>query len=165
MPTIAFAAESHYGKAHEKRVVKGGKPTATALYGNLKNIESGAWKDGFWDETFIYIGDVHTRNGKVYKIGFLTTVWGEACRATNRLFIFNSDNDCLGQYCGIMEPPVKISGSVLYFPFDDQNGNTLELESGPPPQAWLDGENPEWMPAQSSNKKLKRDADKGRRAP
>lgn len=166
IPTIAFAGEPPCGDVHEKRIVEGVEPTATALYKKIKNIESGAWKNGFWVETFAYIGEVHTRNGKVYKIGFLTTEWGEACRATNRLFIFSSDNACLGQYGGIMEPPVKILGSVLYFPFDDQNGNTLDLENGPPAQAWIDGENPEWMPAESSNKKtLRRHAAKGRIVP
>lgn len=147
IPVVAFAAGPPCGNVHEKRTVKGVEPTATALYNELKNIESGSWKDGFWDETFIYIGDARTKSGKVYRIGFLATVWGEACRATNRLFIFNSDNVCLGQYGDMREPPVKISGGILYFPFNVMEGNTLDLENGPPATAWLDGENPEWVPA------------------
>jgi hypothetical protein len=147
IPVVAFAAGSPCGNAHKKRTVKGAEPTASALYYELKSIESGSWKDGFWDETFMYIGDARTKSGNVYRIGFLTTVWGEACRATNRLFIFNSDNVCLGQYGDMREPPVKISGSILYFPFKVMEGNTLDLENGPPATAWLDGENPEWVPA------------------
>jgi hypothetical protein len=142
IPAIAFAGQLPCGKSYEKRIVKGTAPTATMLYAKIKKIESGAWKKGFWEETFSYIGDVHTRNGKVYKIGFLTTIWGQACRATHRLFIFGSDNSYLGQYDGITDPPVKISGSVLYFPYDAQVGNSLDLENGPPAQAWLDGQNP-----------------------
>jgi hypothetical protein len=156
IPTLAFAGEPLCGNGHEKRIVKGVDPTATVLYKKLKNIELGSWESGFWEETFTYIGDAHTKSGKLYRIGFLTTVWEAACRTTNRLFIFNSNNVCLGQYGDISEPPIKIVGPVLYFPFDGQDGSTLDLESGPPATAWLDGENPEWMPAKSSNKSLMR---------
>jgi hypothetical protein len=132
------------------------EPTATTLYKQLKDVELGSWDGGFWAETFTYIGDARTKSGKVYRVGFLTTLWGEACRATNRLFIFSSDNVCLGQYGGISDPPIKIAGSVLYFPFNEQVGNNLDLENGPPPTVWLDGENPEWLPAKRSNKSLQR---------
>lgn len=146
IPVIAFAAEP-CSNVKEKRIVEGTAPTASALYENLKNIESGAWKDGFWSETFSYIGDIHTTNGKAYKIGFLKTIWGESCRATNRLFVFGADNLCIGQYSGISEPPLKISRTVLIFPFDDQDGNEINFENGPPSPILLDGETPEWMPA------------------
>ena len=155
LPNLAFAGEP-LCTGHEKRIVKGDEPTANVLYKKLKDIESGSWESGFWNETFTYIGDAHTKSGKVYRIGFLITVWGEACRATNRLFIFNSDNVCLGQYGDISEPPIRIVGSVLHFPVDDKDGSTLDLESAPPATAWLDGKNPEWMPAKSSSKSLKR---------
>ena len=114
--------------------------------GNIKHIENGAWKNGFWNETFSFIGKIHTTNGKIYKIGFLSTIWGESCRATNRLFVFGNDNLCIGQYAGMMEPPIKITGSKLLFPFDEQYGNIIDFENGPPLQIWLNGENPEWMP-------------------
>lgn len=149
IPVITIAAEP-CGNVKEVRIVKGAEPTASVLYENIKHIENGSWKNGFWDETFSYIGEVHTINGEIYKIGFLSTTWGATCRATNRLFVFGNDNLCLGQYGGIIEPPLKISGSKLLFPFDDQYGNEIDFKNGPPLQILLDGENPEWMPAQKA---------------
>lgn len=55
IPSIAFAAGLPCGNVHERRIVIGVEPTTAALYNELKNIESGSWKDGFWDEAFTYI--------------------------------------------------------------------------------------------------------------
>lgn len=152
LPAIGLAESNSCNTNAEKRTVIGKEPTAKVLYAKLANIELGSWKSGFSDETFTYIGIVHTKKRKTYKIGYLSTVWGESCRATNRLFIFDGNNKYLGQYDGIMLDPkrVWIAGAVLHFPFKSDDGNTLDLANGPPESAWLDGENPEWIPA--SNK-------------
>lgn len=132
----------------QKRLVVGPKPTADVLYAHLHEVDMGAWDDGFSEETFTYIGEVHTKAGKTYKIGYLSTEWGEACRATNRLYIFDGENRPLGHYYGIGIDPRKIiiNGTTLKLPLDPNSGNTLDLENGPPKEAWLDGDNPEWNP-------------------
>lgn len=147
IPILASADEPPCHNTNEQRIVVGSEPTASTLYSRIRNIDLGAWKNGFWDETFTYVGDAHTHAGKTYKVGFLRTVWGESCRATLRLFIFDDSNNYLGQYYGIMSAPTKIVGATLYFPFKPEEGNTLDLEKGPPKRAWLDGDNPEWRPA------------------
>ena len=159
IPIMALADEYPCGDVKEKRIIKGTEPTASMLYENIKHIKNGSWKNRFWKETFTYIGEVHTPDGKIYKIGFLTTIWGESCRATNRLFVFGNDNICIGQYGGVTEAPLKISGSKLFFPFNEEYGNKIDFSNGPPSQIWLDGENPEWMPAikKSSNIKINSD--------
>ena len=133
----------------QKRVVVGPKPTANLLYTAIRNVDEGAWKDGFDIETFTYVGNVLTKSGTTYKIGFLETVWGESCRATNRLLIFDAQNKYLGQYYGIDTDPTKIQirKGVLSFPFESKDGNKLDLDEGPPAKAWLDGDNPEWSAA------------------
>jgi hypothetical protein len=147
IPILASANELPCHSTREKRTVIGSEPTASILYAKIRDIYMGSWKSGFWDETFTYVGDTHTQDGKTYKIGYLVTIWGESCRATRRLFVFDHNNDYLGQYYGIMLAPTKIVGATLYFPFKAEDGNTLSLEAGPPKQAWLDGENPEWASA------------------
>jgi hypothetical protein len=149
-PLLASAHDKPCHTDIDKRIVVGRQPTAKYLYARIRHVKMGAWNDGFWDETFTYIGDVHSTSGKIYKIAYLSTIWGESCHATNRLFVFNGDNKYLGQYDDIMVDPmkIKIRGTQIIFPYDTGDGNKLDLELGPPSKAWLDGENPEWSPAQ-----------------
>jgi hypothetical protein len=42
IPVVAFAAGPPCGNVHKKRTVKGVEPTASALYYELKSIESGS---------------------------------------------------------------------------------------------------------------------------
>lgn len=148
LPGLAHAGSGCDTNA-QKRVVVGPQPTANALYAHIQHVDMGSWLDGFDEETFVYIGEVHTKSGKTYKIGHLTTTWGLACRATQRLFIFDAKNDYLGQYAPVEVDAkrIQIQGSVLIFPFDSKDGNKLDLSKGPPAAAWLDGDNPEWTPA------------------
>lgn len=133
-----------------KREVVGPKPTADVLYAHLHDVDMGAWDDGFSKETFTYIGEVRTKAGKTYKLGYLATVWGQACRQTTRLYIFDADNRPLGHYYGIGINPrkVTISGTTVTLPIDPNTGNTLDLANGPPKQPWLDGDNPDWNPVE-----------------
>jgi len=153
---VAFAAASFSASAADgcgtnamRRVVVGPQPTANALYAHIQHVDMGSWQTGFDEETFVYIGEVHTNSGKTYKIGHLKTSWGPACRATQRLFIFDAGDRYLGQYAPVVVDAkhIRIQGSALLFPFDPQDGNKLDLKEGPPPKAWLDGDNPEWTPA------------------
>lgn len=148
-PVLAYADDMPCHSDSEKRIVAGQQSTASTLYAHIQHIDMGSWDKDFWDETFTYIGDAHTKSGVTYKIGFLETIWGESCRATLRLFIFDIRNKYLGQYYGIevKGKDIKINGAALLFPFDASEGNTLDLENGPPKRAWLDGDNPSWIPA------------------
>lgn len=153
-PLVASAHDSPCHIDVEKRIVVGRQPTANVLYAHIKHVEMGSWPNGFWDETFTYIGDAQATSGKTYRIAYLRTIWGNSCRATNRLFIFDGDNKYLGQYYGIMVDPmdIRITGAQVTFPFDANDGNSFSLENGPPDTVWLDGDNPEWTAAQSSGK-------------
>lgn len=147
LPTLAQAGSCN--PHAQKRVVIGPKPTADTLYAHLHGLDMGAWEDGFSEETFTYIGETRTKAGKTYRIGYLNTVWGQACRATSRLYIFDGDDRPLGHYDGIITDPrkVTITGTVLKFKFDPSDGNTLDLGNGPPERARLDGDNEDWTPA------------------
>lgn len=134
----------------QKRVVKGQQPTADTLYARTRNL--GSWVSGFEQETFVYIGDVHVKSGKsekIFKIGHLHTLAGRTCIPFDRLFIFDANDNYVGQYFPVVVAPkkVKIQGSVLVFPFKPKDGNKLDLSNGPPANVRLDGDTPDWEPA------------------
>jgi len=131
----------------QKRVVTGKQPTADTLYAHLQQAHAGPWVAGFDTETFAYIGEVHAKSGKRYKVGYLKTLGGRTCIAFERLYLFDDKGTYLGQYAPVEVDPakVKIEGSSLSFPFKD--GNVLDLGKGPPAQVRLDGDDVNWEPA------------------
>ncbi len=152
LPASAHAGGACNTKA-QKRVVIGKRPTANTLYAHIQGVGMGSWISGFDKETFVYIGDVHTKSGKTYKIGHLKTIAGRECIAFQRLFIFDAKDNYLGQYAPVEVDAKKISihGSTLVFPFNPKSGNKLDLSKGPPAKASLDGYDQDWSPAPALN--------------
>ena len=151
LAAFCFSAPARAGcNPHaQQRVVKGRKPTANTLYAHIQGVGAGSWQVGFDTETFDYIGDVHTKSGKTYKIGHLRTIAGRHCLVLQRLFVFDAKEAYLGQYASVEVDPkqIKIQGTVLIFPYHKNDGNTLDLKDGPPTEVKLDGDNVEWEPA------------------
>ncbi|HEY4127615.1 MAG TPA: hypothetical protein VGN70_06180 [Gammaproteobacteria bacterium] len=156
---VALPAHAYTGKRCDtnanKRTVIGKQPTANTLYAHIQNVDMGSWVGGFDNETFVYVGDVHIKSGKpkepdkIYKIGHLKTTAGKSCIAFQRLFIFDTNDNYLGQYAPIEvdAKKIKIRGTTLLFPFAAKDGNKLDLSKGPPAEAKLDGDSEEWSAA------------------
>ncbi|WP_207532985.1 hypothetical protein [Desertivirga arenae] len=64
-----------------------------------------------------YLGTLHSRDGRIFKIMSYCWIWGLSQRATNRLLIYNSRNKYLGNYkLGMKnELPTRIEKNVLLF--------------------------------------------------
>ncbi|MDP4254965.1 MAG: hypothetical protein Q8938_13220 [Bacteroidota bacterium] len=73
------------------------------------------------DSTLVYLhylGDLYTKKGRKYKVMTSIYLWGlELHRATNRVLIFNSKNQYVGQYDNFStdELPGEIRGDNLIF--------------------------------------------------
>lgn len=156
LPALALAAACMSASAMagcnphaQKRVVKGKQPTADTLYAHIQHVGAGSWQAGFDTETFVYVGDVHAKSGKIYKVGHLHTIAMRKCIAFDRLFIFDAKDNYLGQYAPVEvdSKKIKIKGSTLIFPFDTKGGNKLDLKDGPPANIRLDGDDIGWEPA------------------
>ena len=89
-----------------------------------KNIIGKEFVFGKWNETgeeeydLTYLGSVKTKNGKVYKILNSVWSWGKtSIHTTNRIFVFNSQNQYLGGY-SISTPsylPTELKNGYLIF--------------------------------------------------
>ena len=78
----------------------------------------GKWKANTETETHLtYLGDVKVNTGKIYKIMNSTLFWGLSKRATNKILIFNEDNQYLGNYYVtlITDLPIELNNGVLIF--------------------------------------------------
>ncbi|MGV0845355.1 hypothetical protein [Empedobacter falsenii] len=90
------------------------------LKNNIKGEEFvfGKWKANTETETHLtYLGDVKVNTGKIYKIMNSTLFWGLSKRATNKILIFNEDNQYLGNYYVtlITDLPIELNNGVLIF--------------------------------------------------
>ena len=103
--------------------------------------DSPFWKSGeFHSEDVYYVGRTTNAKQVSFQIVWMTTSWGQACRGTDRLLVFDSDNHLLGNYYGVSDRPNRVDGSTLYFPFDPAHGNVVSFSGEhPPPRIWLDG--------------------------
>jgi hypothetical protein len=65
----------------------------------------------------IYLGKVRTKDGRVFKILISTWYWGIVPRATNRILVYNAQNQYLGNYPVTMtnDLPGKIKNNALVF--------------------------------------------------
>jgi hypothetical protein len=65
----------------------------------------------------IYLGEIKSKGGQIYKIITSRWYWGMSPRATSRIVIFNGNKEYLGDYYLTMtyDVPDKIEGSSLVF--------------------------------------------------
>ena len=114
------------------RVVKGADDRAGALYGLIKGDEP-SWSQGFHQETFVYLGRL--KSG--YEVAHMVTLWGQSCRATNRLLLF-SQGLYKGNFGGIADVP-EVRGNMLVYEFDEAMGRAINFEYGIPEEIYLNG--------------------------
>lgn len=134
---------------------------AEHLYQVACEADAGPWQKGFSEERFTLIGSLTSEDGAQFQVGFLSTVWGQAGRATNRLLVYSDHGRYLGRYSGLSssEPPTIISASVVKFPVPAEYGNEVKFNAGPPPSMLVDGELYAYEPA---NPTLNRTAEQRR---
>lgn len=78
----------------------------------------GKWTENGQTETHLkYLGEVTTKDGRVFKIMNSCWFWGLSHRATSRILIFNGNNQYVGNYgLGMTyDLPDKLENGILIF--------------------------------------------------
>lgn len=109
----------------------------------------GKWNEKGGTETHLtYLGNVKTKKGKTYKIMTSVWLWGLSRRATNRILVFNSLNQYIGEYSVTMisDLPKKFKNGILIFENKnndcDQNvSSKINFKNGIPKQFFLECKN------------------------
>lgn len=131
------------GLNKSKRILQGPEKLLSQLHKKAEKASDPPFfpQGKFDEEEFKYVGKIKLSEKDRYELVLLTTTWGESCRATRRLLVFNSDGVYLGNYGSLPEEPSKLTGSKVQFPFDESDGNVIDF-SGAKPQSEvrLDGE-------------------------
>jgi hypothetical protein len=93
----------------------------------------------FEEEELHYIG--RTSDPGAFDLVLLETTWGESCRMTRRLLVFDNAGNYLGNYGGLSDAPTRLTGNTLFFPVRQQNGDLIEFSAKiPAPEVWVDGQ-------------------------
>ena len=98
----------------------------------------GQWNESNEGETHLrYLGTLTTKDNRTFKIMTSCWLWGLSKRATNRILIFNDNNQYVGNYYlnTIQELPQRIENNILIFEIekDDQKIRTeIDLNNGLP---------------------------------
>jgi hypothetical protein len=95
----------------------------------------------FADEVFDYLGCV-TVADRCWHVVYLSTVWGQSCRATHRLLVFDPSRQFLGQYAGFEALPARIEAdSVIFLSQGMAEGGRITFTSaGPPAEVYIGGD-------------------------
>jgi len=87
-----------------------------------------------------YLGSA-IAGSKKYHVVYTSWVWDHGVRETQRLVFFTGDWRYLGNYGDLLDPPNRMCGNVLYWPYSSKLGNKIVFGiSGPPNKVFLDGE-------------------------
>jgi hypothetical protein len=114
---------------------------AEALRNAAKSAKHSPFFDsGKFDEEWLYyIGRVHSSNSRTLEVAFLETTWGEACRVTRRLLLFDASGKYLGSYGDAPSRPTIDRHSIV-FPVPESEGNRIDLHAGIPAEVRVGGE-------------------------
>jgi hypothetical protein len=140
--SIASSSEK-CGSNQSRRFIKGPEKLLSQLHKKAEKSPNSPFfpKGKFDEEEFKYVGKIKLSERDRYELVLLTTTWGESCRSTRLLLVFNADGAYLGNYSSLPDEPKKLSGAKLQFSFDPADGNTIEFtDSMPPSVVRLDGE-------------------------
>lgn len=89
----------------------GPKKNTQALWLSLRGTKVPLWSKGeFHDQEFRIMGTAGSANQ--FQLVLFTTTWGQACRATTRLLVFDRANRFLGMYSGL-DTPVTLAGGQI----------------------------------------------------
>jgi hypothetical protein len=95
----------------------------------------------FDQEQFRYLGRVEATPTLFFEIAIVETTWGEACRMTRRILVFDKSGEYLGNFAGISKPPLRLEHQAILFSFLPEDGNRIDFSIGSvPPQIRIDGE-------------------------
>ncbi len=104
------------------------------------NIDSlivfGKWNEKGDTETQLkYLGNIKTKDGKIYKIVNSVFIWGLSHRASSRILIYNYKNQYVGNYKlnTVNELPQKLKEGKLIFKNQDCDSNNetiIDFTSG-----------------------------------
>ena len=106
----------------------------------------GKWtNDGQTQTELEYIGQIVTDSGKVYKIINSSWIWGLSKRSTNRILIYNDNNEYVGNYLLNMKSdlPERIENRQLIFLNSDKKDcdkpvlTKIDLRKGLPNQIFI----------------------------
>jgi hypothetical protein len=118
----------------------------TPITSELRNsaVKAGVvfFKDGeFYEETFLYIGEVVQDHSKKWHVAQLKTIWGNSCRGTSRLLIFSEDKKYIGEYSHYDAIPIRIENNQIIFDATPESGNSIIFdEEGPPKKVRINGD-------------------------
>ena len=109
-----------------------------------KKLIYGKWtKDGGTETTLTYLGIIKT-NKKSYKILNSSWIWGVSKRATNRIIVFNTQNQYIGNYYVTVkcDLPNRIENDKLIFKRRDCEdcdnvNNQIDFTNGIPEQIFI----------------------------
>lgn len=121
------------------RELVGPAETLTRLRAAAERADPSVFFDrGQFDlERLIYLGRA-TGSG-AYQAAALEVTWGQACRMTKRLLIFDARGGYVGYYGGFDESPSRLEGTVVLFPFKADLGDRIDLAGGPPKEVRVGG--------------------------
>ncbi len=106
-------------------------------------IVFGKWSEKGDTETQLkYLGNIKTKEGKLYKIVNSVFIWGLSHRATSRILIYNNKNQYVGNYRlnTVNELPQKSKeGNLIFKNLDcDSNNETIvDFTNGLPKRIYI----------------------------
>jgi len=132
---LAMLMTSHHAMCQEPtncadgasiRKFNGPKPLIQILWKSLKGTKVPIWKRGeFHEQEFNYLGHITTEH-TLHLVNF-TTIWGQSCRATKRLLVFDSKNRLLGMYSHLESEIKNIQNNRLI-----HESGQADFTNGPP---------------------------------
>ncbi|AEV98529.1 hypothetical protein A4D02_21745 [Niastella koreensis] len=108
-------------------------------------------KKGQYNQTELtYLGKIKTNDGRIFKVVTSTVFFGNSPAATNKVVVFNSKNQYVGNYAfgADFNLPKKIVNNELVFDHKDTGGlcdpsvvNRISFEDGLPKQMFVECRN------------------------
>lgn len=108
-------------------------------------------RNGHYNQTELtYLGKIKTNDGRIFKVITSTVFYGNSPAATNKIVVFNSKNQYVGNYSfgADFNLPKKIRNNVLVFDNKECGGlcdpsivNQVSFEEGLPKQMFIECRN------------------------
>jgi|GEM_PF-4905734 len=135
LPFATYASDACAPGA-SRVLVNGPQPVVSLLLAAIPPSAGVRFAPGTFDsEQVDYVGPV-PKDRVAWQLLHITTTWGEACRATTRLLVFDRAGNYLGNYYGVARPD-RVIGDRILFP----TGEEIRFDGAEPPaRLFVDGE-------------------------
>jgi hypothetical protein len=132
----AAVADDSCATGRSEVQIAGPQPLIQELIKAVPESAGVFFEPGQFDRTQVsYIGRL-TVARVFWDLVYLSTYWGESCRETKRLLVFNAAGSYVGNYGGIDQPD-HLAEDRIIFPAGEQ----VQFDhAGPPDSLYLDGE-------------------------